>query len=73
MIAISAKINHNPLLIRNMLSSFFVLRRLCRYIDVPERKTKTGAQKCVIHRVKNNVGDVVARFNGSSKLAPIWK
>ena len=29
-------------------------------------KTKTGAQKCVIHLVKNNCGVVVARFVGES-------
>jgi len=43
-----------------------VLRRPASHAEVPDKNTKTGAQKCVIHLVKNNCGVVVARFNGSS-------
>jgi hypothetical protein len=42
-------------------------------MEVPERKTNTGAQKCVIHRVKYNSGVVVARLSGLSVLAAMWK
>lgn len=38
-------------------------------MDVPDKKTKTGAQKWVIQRVKNKKGVVVARFKGSSRFA----
>jgi hypothetical protein len=34
-------------------------------VEVPERKTKTGAQKWVIHRVRKSNVEVVARFKGS--------
>jgi hypothetical protein len=33
--------------------------------EVPDRNTKTGAQKWVIQRVKKSSGVVVARFRGS--------
>jgi hypothetical protein len=48
----SASISQRPLVIKNMLSSFFDLRADCRKADVPDKKTNTGAQKCVIHLVK---------------------
>ena len=41
--------------------------------DVPVRKTKTGAQKCVIQRVKNSRGVVVPRFVGSAYQVPSAK
>jgi hypothetical protein len=33
--------------------------------EVPDKKTKIGAQKWVIHLVKKSNGVVVARFSGS--------
>jgi hypothetical protein len=33
---------------------------------VPARKKKTGAQKCVIQRVKNRTTDVLVRSVGSN-------
>src|SRR5829696_2398153 len=68
---ISIRISQKPLLIRNKLNSFLLFRRLWNQADVPARKTKTGAQKCVIHRVKNNIGVVVAIFKGSSVQASL--
>jgi hypothetical protein len=40
----SAITNQSPLLIRNMLASAFVLFCEARYAEMPERKTKMGAQ-----------------------------
>ncbi len=40
-------------------------------METPERNTKVGAQKWVIHLVKNKIGVVVARLRGSSILALI--
>src|SRR4026209_2972059 len=56
--------NQIPLFIKKPLRlvfDFFVLRRKA---DVPARNTKMGAQKCVIHLVKNRSGVVVARSVG---------
>src|SRR5215216_4086212 len=41
--------------------------------DVPARKTNTGAQKCVIQRVKKSRGVVVERFVGSTYQIPYPK
>jgi hypothetical protein len=38
-------------LTRKLHNSALVFRWLCKKPEVPARKTKTGAQKCVIHRV----------------------
>jgi len=62
----STNINHTPRFIKKKLSSFFVFLTPYKYAEVPARKTKTGAQKWVIHLVKNNWGVVVARFVGAS-------
>src|SRR5690348_416186 len=48
----STKTSHKPLLIRKTLASGRVFFKEDRYADTPERKTKVGAQKCVIHLVK---------------------
>src|SRR5258705_9364881 len=69
MIMISTKTKNKPLFKRNKLISFFVLFRLMRKIEVPARKTKIGAQKWVIHRVKKRSGKVVSRFVGSIATA----
>ena len=42
-----------------------LVRRVpARLTEMPLRKTNNGAQKCVIHRVRNNSGVVVARSVG---------
>ena len=51
-ITISARTSHNPLFIKKAEASAVVFRRDERYAETPERNTKTGAQKCVIQRVK---------------------
>src|SRR5687767_151600 len=66
---ISTSISQEPLVIRKRLNSFFDLRLLCRNADIPERKTKTGAQKWVIHLVKYKMGVVVCMESGSSVQA----
>jgi hypothetical protein len=60
----SININQRPLVIKKMLSSFFDFRADCRNAEVPDKKTNTGAQKCVIHRVKKSAVVVLLRFNG---------
>ena len=40
-----------------------------RKAEVPDKNTNTGAQKCVIQRVKNKGVVVVVRFSGSSVMA----
>ena len=37
---------------------------------VPAKKIKTGAQKCVIQRVKNSTPDVCSKSVGSDSQAP---
>src|SRR3712207_2930144 len=39
----------------------------------PAVKKKTGAQKCVIHRVKNKGTFVLTRSSGEKDMAPSWK
>ena len=50
----SRKINQRPRFKRKIESSPFPFRSPTKKAEVPARKTKTGAQKCVIQRVKNN-------------------
>jgi len=38
--------------------------------DDPAKNTNTGAQKCVMNRVKNNMGVVVSKSVGSVKKEP---
>jgi hypothetical protein len=57
--------------IKKMLSSFFDLLADCRKADVPDKKTKTGAQKWVIQRVKKSMGVVVLRLRGLSVIAAL--
>ena len=54
----STNTSHIPLFNKNVLASVGVLFFEASQAEVPERKTKTGAQKCVIQREKNN-GTVV--------------
>jgi hypothetical protein len=58
-------ISQIPLVSKNLLLSFtlFLLVKEIK-ADVPERKTKTGAHKCVIQRVKNKAGVVVFKSVG---------
>ena len=66
-IMISAKTSQSPRVKRNhavsLMFSFFEPRRKA---DVPARKRNTGAQKCVIQRVKNSSGVVEARSVGEA-------
>ncbi len=55
----SANTSHKPLEIKNPLSCFLLFLKPCKYAEVPDKKTNTGAQKCVIHRVRNRKGVVV--------------
>ena len=65
----STKINHNPRLTKNAPNSTGDFLWPCKKIDVPDNKTNTGAQKWVIHLVKNKAGLVVAKSKGSWVLA----
>jgi hypothetical protein len=67
----SISISHKPRFIKKLLSSFFVLRWPARKAETPDKNTKVGAQKWVIHLVKNNCGVVVARLVGESVHAAI--
>ena len=44
-----------------------------RYEPAPARKTNTGAQTWVIHRVKNSSASVRARSSGEKSWEPLWK
>src|SRR5688572_6552760 len=70
---ISINTNQRPRVIKKPLSSFFVFLLLCNHAETPERKTKVGAQKCVTHLVKYNIGVVVAGLSGSPVNASLWK
>jgi hypothetical protein len=62
----SSMISQIPLVIKNLLlpaMSFLFFMEI--KAEVPERKTKTGAQKWVIHRVRKSNVVVVDRFKGS--------
>src|SRR4051812_37287696 len=56
---ISAIASQAPRFIRNRLASAFDLFLPERKAEVPDKKTKTGAQKWVIQRVKKSAGVVV--------------
>jgi hypothetical protein len=60
----SININQRPLVIKKILSSFFDFRADCKYADTPDKKTNSGAQKCVIHRVKKSTPVVEFIFSG---------
>ena len=68
---ISRKTSHSPRLSRNAAVSLQFQPPLAnaRYAPEPVRKTKTGAQKWVIQRVKNQRALVLVRSVGS-KVAP---
>src|SRR5213595_2141779 len=63
---ISNTASQSPRLKRNHESSRFVRPRPSeRKAPEPARKMNTGAQKCVIHRVRNSAGNVLVRSVGS--------
>jgi hypothetical protein len=64
---------HIPLVIRNLLRDFkpHLVFLAYRKALVPARKTKTGAQKCVIHLVKKKATEVWAGSTGLKAEAPI--
>ena len=63
---ICTSIRKNPLEKRKNATSFFVLPLLpYKKILVPERNTNTGAQKWVIHLVKNKIGVVLEKSRGA--------
>src|SRR5215210_7946377 len=63
----SRKTSHSPRVSRKRDSSPFVLPRVQeRNAPVPARKPNTGAQKCVIQRVRNNAKPVCVRSVGSN-------
>lgn len=66
----STKISHKPRVKRNHATCFLLVWTPYKNADVPARKTNTGAQKCVIQRVKKSNGVVVARFVGSAYQVP---
>src|SRR3954453_23104747 len=67
----SSTTSHNPRVKRKRDKSRLLLPRAsCKYAPVPASKTKTGAQKCVIQRVRNNQTVVFERSSGSKKNTP---
>src|SRR5260221_10649369 len=56
--------SQKPRFMRKRLTSFFDFFCVIRNTEVPARKTKSGAQKWVIHLVKNKAGVVVAILVG---------
>ena len=50
---------------RKVVSSIFPFLVPTKKAEVPARKTNTGAQKCVTHRVANNKALVFVRSTGS--------
>ena len=59
--------SHSPRVTRNReTDARFIPRRVARYEPVPARNTNTGAQKCVIHRVKNSTALVFVKSSGEN-------
>src|SRR5215203_1191743 len=72
-IVTSSKTSQRPLVNKKKLSSLFVFLCPDKKAEIPERNKNVGAQKWVIHLVKNKKGVVVARLVGSSIIASAWK
>ena len=69
----SSSSNQMPRFIRNFLvSTIFLSFWNERKAEVPARKTKMGAHKCVIQRVKKRMGVVVDRLVGLSAMESTW-
>ena len=62
----SMKISHTPRLNRNAPNADGVLRDVIRPALVPARNTNTGAQKCVIQRVKKSAAPMPGLAIGSA-------
>lgn len=60
--------SHNPRVNRNFLNSWIVTFCPYRKALVPARKTKVGAQKWEIHRVKNQTGVVWVTSVGEKRV-----
>nr|WP_010602695.1 hypothetical protein [Pedobacter agri] len=71
MITISTTISQVPRLKRKILAFAGVLCCDDRYADSPDKKTKIGAQKWVIHLVKNKIPVVVCGSSGLAVIAPM--
>jgi len=67
-IATSTKMSQRPLLNKKEDNSFFDFLLPARKAGVPDKKTKTGAQKSVIHLVRNKIRVVVCKFVGSELI-----
>ncbi len=72
---ISTTISHRPRVQRKRESWALVRpgRASQRRALVPASSTNTGAQRCVIHRVKKSSGVVVVRSVGCCDIAATWK
>jgi hypothetical protein len=69
---ISMNTSHRPRVIRNHASSRGVLRAAMSPALVPARNTNTGAQKCVIQRVKYSGTETLGSCTGSC-VEPVMK
>ncbi len=61
----SNNINHRPLVNKKRDNSFLVFRCPTKKAEVPAKNINTGAQKWVIHLVRNNTTLVLERSVGS--------
>ncbi len=62
----STRISHRPRVNRNLPRADGVLRDAIRPALAPARNTNTGAQKCVIQRVKNSAAPMAGLAIGSA-------
>src|SRR6185503_3471010 len=70
----SSTINHSPLVSRNFLAAVSsCLLFMDKKADVPDKKTKVGAHKCVIQRVANKAVVVVFKFVGDCVMEVVCK
>jgi len=65
----SRKINQRPRVSKKIDSAFFPFRNPTRKADVPDRNINTGAQKLVIHLVRNKAALALERSLGLYKDA----
>jgi hypothetical protein len=75
-IARSENMSQAPLFSKKVVISPVVLRCSARHADTPLKKTKVGAQKCVIQRVKNRITVVRCTSSGGGparcKKSRVW-
>ena len=67
----SRNISHKPLVSKNLDNAFLPFRCPTRKAEVPDRNINAGAQKWVIHRVKNSDAFVCVRSVGLYKNASV--